>query len=123
MTEFKPPGWPSLVPRLFADDPARLAEFLKRAFGATGDVQSGRPSEIWIDGSVVLVSDGGGVRDATASVFYLYVEDCEATYATALSAGATSAEPPGDTPYGDRRAIIVDPAGNSWQIATRRAGG
>jgi uncharacterized glyoxalase superfamily protein PhnB len=29
-------------------------------------------------------------------------------------------EPPGDMPYGDRRAMVEDRWGNVWQIATFR---
>jgi PhnB protein len=121
MPDFKPPGWPSLVPRLFAADSDRLAVFLKSAFGAEGDIQAGRPTELVIDGSVVLVSDGGGVREPTASFLYLYVPNCDETYARALSAGAASVEAPLDTTYGDRRATVRDPGGNTWQIATKRS--
>jgi len=33
---------------------------------------------------------------------------------------ARSVEKPMDTPYGDRRATVLDPWGNIWQIATHR---
>ena len=36
----------------------------------------------------------------------------------ALQAGARSLEEPSDTPYGDRRGMIKDEWGNTWQIAT-----
>ena len=36
----------------------------------------------------------------------------------ALESGAVCIEEPAQTPYGDRRAMIVDPFGNEWQIAT-----
>jgi uncharacterized glyoxalase superfamily protein PhnB len=49
---------------------------------------------------------------------YLYVADTDATYKRALKAGAVSLEKPTDMPYGDRRAMIKDPFGNDWQIAT-----
>ena len=45
--------------------------------------------------------------------------DADATYARALAAGARSLEPPTDMPYGDRRAMVEDAWGNTWQIATR----
>jgi len=45
------------------------------------------------------------------------VDDPDATYATALERGATSVEPPCDTPYGDRRATFEDPYGNLYQVA------
>jgi uncharacterized glyoxalase superfamily protein PhnB len=50
----------------------------------------------------------------------LYVEDADATYQRAIVAGAVSLEAPADMPYGDRRAMIRDPGGNVWQIATFR---
>jgi uncharacterized glyoxalase superfamily protein PhnB len=34
--------------------------------------------------------------------------------------GAASLEKPMDTPYGDRRATVLDSWGNTWQIATHR---
>ena len=48
---------------------------------------------------------------------YVYVDDADQTYSRALTAGAESLEPPTDTPYGDRRAMVRDPFGNIFQIA------
>ena len=56
-------------------------------------------------------------REATSSAFYVYLEDVDAVYAAALAAGAESMETPGATPYGDRRAMVRDAWGNTWQIA------
>lgn len=36
----------------------------------------------------------------------------------ALNAGARSLEEPSDMPYGDRRCMVEDKWGNTWQIAT-----
>ena len=49
---------------------------------------------------------------------YLYVDDADRAYARALEAGARSLEPPVDPPYRDRRAMVEDPWGNVWQLAT-----
>jgi PhnB protein len=49
------------------------------------------------------------------------VKDADATYRSAIVAGATSLEAPDDMPYGDRRAMVRDPGGNVWQIATHRS--
>ena len=121
MTTYAPEGWHSVTPRLVAQDPAALVAFLKGAFSAVGELHADRPAEIWIGDSVVMVS-GVGPRDPTASFLYLYLPDTDAAYERALALGATAVEAPLDTPYGDRRAMIVDPAGNAWQIATRRNG-
>jgi PhnB protein len=48
---------------------------------------------------------------------YVYVADVEATHARALALGARQLEAPLDTPYGDRRSMIEDTWGNTWQIA------
>ncbi|MEK6301729.1 MAG: VOC family protein [Acidobacteriota bacterium] len=117
MTKSIPEGWHSVTPRLVAHDAARLVDFLKHAFGATGDLRTDIPSVIRIGDSIVMVS-GVGPRDAMPAFLYLYVDDIDATYQRALQAGAVSLEEPQDLPYGDRRAMIEDPCGNVWQIAT-----
>ena len=114
-----PDGWHSITPRLVADDAHALVAFLKDAFGAVGEWPSEGPAQLRIGDSQVMVSDSGP-RPATEAFLYLYVEDAEATFRRAIAAGATSLEPPGDMPYGDRRAMVRDPAGNVWQIATYR---
>ena len=47
------------------------------------------------------------------------MEDADTTYHRAIDAGAFSVEEPGDTPYGDRRAMVRDQFGNVFQIAHR----
>jgi uncharacterized glyoxalase superfamily protein PhnB len=96
-----------------------LVEFLKQAFGASGDFRTDRPSVIRIGDSLVMVSSVGS-RDATAAFLYLYVDDIDLTYQRALAAGAVSLEEPQDVPYGDRRGMVKDPCGNVWQIATHK---
>jgi PhnB protein len=114
-----PKGWHSVTPRLVVHDPAKLVLFLKRAFGATGDFTADGPALIRIGDSIVMVS-GVGPRDAMPAFLYLYVDDIDATYRRALEAGAVSLEEPEDMPYGDRRAMVKDPCGNDWQIATHK---
>jgi len=114
-----PDGWHTLTPRLFADDPARLIAFLRTVFGATGEVQTERPSELRIGDSMLMVGDTR-VRAAMPAFLYVYVDDADATWRAAIDAGARSLEDPLDTPYGDRRGMVEDAWGNVWQIATRR---
>jgi uncharacterized glyoxalase superfamily protein PhnB len=49
---------------------------------------------------------------------YLYVNDVDDTYRHSLEAGAISIQAPADQPYGDRTALVRDPFGNSWNLAT-----
>jgi len=121
MTKSIPDGWHSLTPRLVVHDPAKLVQFLKQAFGATGDLRTDIPSVLKIGDSQVMIS-GAGARDAMSAFLYLYVDDADATYRRALAAGAVSLEEPGDMSYGDRRAMVEDPCSNIWQIATHVAG-
>jgi uncharacterized glyoxalase superfamily protein PhnB len=103
-----------------AHDVARQVEFLKEAFGATGDFQPDMPCQIRIGDSLVMVS-GVGVRHAMPAFLYLYVDDIDATYERALQAGAESLESPQDMPYGDRRGMVRDPC-NIWQRHSQRRG-
>jgi PhnB protein len=120
MSRTTPEGWHNLTHRIVVRDPAALVRFLKDAFGARGEHRADAPSQMRIGDSLVMVS-GVGPRAETASFLYLYVDDADATYRRALEAGATSLEAPQDTPYGDRRAMVTDPFGNDWQIATYRS--
>lgn len=117
MAKSIPAGWHSVTPRLVAHDPARLVEFLKQTFRATGDFRTHSPSVIKIGDSLVMVS-GVGPREAMPAFLYVYVDDIDAAYRRSLEAGAVSLEEPQDLPYGDRRAMVEDPCGNVWQIAT-----
>jgi uncharacterized glyoxalase superfamily protein PhnB len=119
MAKSIPKGWRSVTPRLVVHDPAKLVDFLKKAFGASGDFTADSPSVLRIGDSIVMVS-GVGPRDPMPAFLYLYVDDVDATYQRALEAGAVCLEEPADMPYGDRRGMVRDPCGNDWQIATHK---
>ena len=117
MTTGVPDGWHSVTPRIVVDDVPKLVAFLKHVFGATGEVCEDRPAVLRIGDSLVMVSESGP-RDRFSAFLYAYVADVDATYRRALQAGAVSLEETLNTPYGDRRAMVKDPCGNIWQIAT-----
>ena len=117
MTKGIPEGWHSVTPRIVVDDAAKLVAFLQRVFGATGDFRTETPSVIRIGDSLVMVS-ASGERDPIPAFLYVYVEDVDGTYERALEAGAVPLEEPSEMPYGDRRGMVKDPWGNTWQIAT-----
>jgi PhnB protein len=117
MVERLPKGWHTVTPRLIVHDPAKLVRFLEDAFEATGEYAENAPSLMRIGDSIVMVS-GAGPRKPMPAFLYLYVDDVDATYRRSLEAGAVSHEEPQPTPYGDRRAMVTDPCGNDWQIAT-----
>jgi uncharacterized glyoxalase superfamily protein PhnB len=113
-------GYHTITPRMIVPDTAAAVAFLRTVFDAEGEVVDGRPAELRIGDSMVMVSTIGE-RDAFPAFLYIYVPDADATYARAMAAGATSIEEPQDTPYGDHRAMIRDSFGNVYQIATRSA--
>jgi PhnB protein len=115
MSKSRPDGWHTVTPRLFTDDVAGLAEFLKSVFAATGELRSEAPTEMRIGDSILLIG-----RGRHPAFLYVYVENADQTYERAIRAGAESLERPADMPYGDRRATVRDPWRNTWQIATYR---
>jgi uncharacterized glyoxalase superfamily protein PhnB len=118
MNNVAPNGWHTLTPRIVVDDPAGLIAFLKRVFGAAGDFQADRPSQISIGDSFVMIS-GSGPRETFPAFLYVFVDDADATCQRTLEAGAVSLEEVWDTPYGDRRGMLRDQWGNVWRVAAR----
>ena len=117
MAKHVPAGWPSVVPRIAVDNPGALVAFIQHVFGAVGEFHPERPSELRISDSLIMV--GSTIeREAMPAFLYVYVEDADAVFRRAMDRGAKSLEEPQDMPYGDRRAMIRDPWGNTWQIAT-----
>ncbi len=112
-------SWPSVTPRLVANGAEQLVAFVKRVFNARGDYQTSRPTELWIGESVLLISEVD-VRGPQTAFLYVYVADADATFRAAVDAGARAIDEPWDTPYGDRRGMVEDAWGNTWQIATAR---
>ena len=49
---------------------------------------------------------------------YVYVEDVDATFEKAVSAGAKVLDPVMDQFWGDRHGRLQDPFGHKWNIAT-----
>jgi len=116
-----PEGFHTVTPRMFVDDVQAEVEFLRAVFDAAGDVEPDRPVELRIGDSMVMVS-GVLERGAFPAFLYVYVDDTDATHARAVAAGAATLEAPSDQFYGDRRAMVRDPQGNVFQIATRLPG-
>jgi len=116
-----PLGWHSLTPRIVAPNAKGLVDFLCYVFGAEGKYESERPSTITIGDSKLMVSEAGE-RKPSAAFLYVYVQDPDAVYRRALAHGVTTIEEPLETPYGDRRCMIEDRWGNTWQIARHQHG-
>jgi uncharacterized glyoxalase superfamily protein PhnB len=101
--------------------------FLERAFGFTRGVVlqdgDGRPryAEMRHGQSVIMLIHKGDQATATsgAPALYTYVPDVDRAAAQAREAGAGVADAE-DRPWGDRAAVITDPDGYRWVLATFR---
>jgi uncharacterized glyoxalase superfamily protein PhnB len=101
---------------LVVDNVPAQVDFLRRVFDATGELEPGRPVEMRIGDSLIMISPTTE-RDAFSGFLYIYVDDADRAFEAALEAGATAIEAPLDTSYGDRRAMVLDAFGNVFQIA------
>jgi PhnB protein len=92
--------------------------FLRTVFAATGELHGGRPAEMRVGDSLVMVSEPGE-REAFSVFLDISVDDADRTFERAVAAGAATLERPLDTAYGDRRAMVRDSFGNVFQVAHR----
>jgi PhnB protein len=101
-----------------------MIEFLQKAFGAVEVYRAQSPdgvvhyAQVRIGDSIIGMSEAHGPYQPAPATLHLYVPDADAVYERALSAGATSIQPPTDQPYGDRSGGVTDPFGNRWFVAT-----
>jgi PhnB protein len=119
---FQPDGRHTVTPRIITPKPEEMVHFVKEVFRGQGEFHVNRPAEIRIGDSLIMISDGGGLREPVSAFLYVYVENVDETYQRAVEGGAETLELPSDQPYGDRRAMVKDPWGNLWQIASRKYG-
>src|SRR5262245_3749590 len=121
-----PKGYHTLQPVLRLDDAKAAIEFYKKAFGATqrGDVMYSPDGEhVWhaelaLGDTVLMVSDTFAQEKSTSASFYMYVNDVDAVFARATTAGAKETMKLEDTFWGDRLGQVEDPFGNKWSLAT-----
>jgi uncharacterized glyoxalase superfamily protein PhnB len=104
---------------MFVDDVEQAVTFLRSVFGAIAKVEAGRPTDVHIGDSVILVSSSAE-RERFPAFLYVYVNNADATHRKAVRAGARTIEEPVDTPYGDRRCMFEDASGNVYQVAHRQ---
>ena len=124
-----PPGSPSVVPYLVVDRSPDLPDFLVRAFGAEVLYRmpeapaGGFHAEVKIGDAQVMMGGMLPRQDPTIpAALHLYVPDVDATFRRAVEEGAQPIFPPTDQFYGDRESGVKDPFGNTWYIATHKAG-
>jgi PhnB protein len=119
-----PEGPRSVQPFLHCDDAHKMMAFLKAAFGAESEGVAESPegrvlhATVEINYATIEVEDADRERQPMPGYFHVYFRDVDKAYAAALGAGASSLEAPVDKDYGERAAIVQDPFGNTWFLAT-----
>jgi uncharacterized glyoxalase superfamily protein PhnB len=123
---YRPDGFHTVNPYLFASEPEVLIDFLKRAFRArethrTLDPQNGGLANciLKIGDSSFMISQAREPFVNMQTSFYLFVNDVDSIHLQALGAGGTEVFGPADMTYDDRQSGIQDPEGNYWWISKR----
>jgi len=81
-------------------------------------------AELMHNDSVVMLGPENPERGAhapsgpTAHTIYMYVEDVDSVANRAANLGAKVVDPVKDQFWGDRTAVLIDPQGHSWMLAT-----
>lgn len=116
-------------------DSQKAMDFYKKAFGAKVlDVFHNlngpgiMHATIQIGDSILMMGDeicGPQMKSAETTgnspvSFFVYVQDADAAFKQAVSAGATVNMPMSDMFWGDRAGSLKDPFGYSWMVATHK---
>jgi PhnB protein len=119
-----PEGCSSVMPWIISRDTAKLLDFMKQAFGAQ-ELSRASNADGTIGHAEARIGDSivgaFGTREGwpdTPCFLRLYVEDADAVYQQALSAGAISVTEMTSLFWGDRGGRVRDPLGNIWWIQT-----
>ena len=121
---YKPDGYTDVTPWIIGRDTAGLMDFLARAFGAKeiARLEEGGVighAEMRIGDAVVMMFDAPkGDWPETPAFLRLYVTDADATFETAVKAGATPVTKVTHLAFGDRVGRVRDPYGNLYWIQT-----
>lgn len=129
-----PEGYHTATPYLIVKGAGQAIEFYKKVFGATEIMRFPMPdgrvghAEIKIGNSFLMMADehpemgyvGPKTLGGTSVSIMLYVEDADATFNRAVSAGAKAEQKMEDKFYGDRSGTVMDPFGHRWTISTHK---
>ncbi len=126
-----PRRYATVTPYLYINGAAQAIDFYRRAFGAVEIFRMpwGEKighAEIKIRDMILMLADeapehgvlGPRSRGGTTANYLIYFDDVDAATKRAELCGAKVVRPPTDQFYGDRTAVIEDPFGHSWTLAT-----
>jgi PhnB protein len=121
-----------VYPYLRVHNTGEAIDFYARAFGATELFRLTEPSgrighaEIKIGPATLMLSDEypeNGIRGpralgGTTFCMHLHVDDADAAFERAVTAGAAVIRPLQDQFYGERSGTVLDPFGHEWLLGS-----
>jgi PhnB protein len=118
-----PDGSHTLTPQISTKDAKSAVAFYEKVLGAEILHQMALPDGTVMHAALRLGDSTFFVAEAkdfppTSSNTYVYVRDVDAAYGRAIAGGAKSVSAVTDMFWGDRWAMVADPYGNVWQLAT-----
>jgi uncharacterized glyoxalase superfamily protein PhnB len=128
-----PEGYHTVTPTFTFKDSRKALDFYKKALGAVETFVMPGPggkgvmhASMKIGNSNIMMGDESREMPCRSAQtlggspvsFYLYVEDADAAFKKAVTAGASVLMPLQDAFWGDRTGTVKDPFGHSWTFAT-----
>lgn len=126
----------TLIPTLTVNNADAAIAFYQKAFEARSeghvmrgpDGKSVMHAELFFGEMKIFLNDempnmgayGPTHFGGSSTSLYLYVPDVDQVYGDAIANGAKSGMPPADQFWGDRFAMVIDPFGHRWGIATTK---
>jgi PhnB protein len=125
-----PDGYHAISPALTCRNASQAIDFYKKVFGAKEIMRMGEPggivmhAELQIGDSKIFLNDEiPGMASAPVPgsgnpiYLFLYSEDVDRVFESAVAAGSKVAMPLENQFWGDRYGKIVDPYGHMWGLA------
>lgn len=130
----KQPGYSWISPYLLVNDVEAAVKFYEKAFGFNKKQMMPGPegnivhAELTYQGQTIMLGKAGAfgenIQPPIASgmkspiSLYVYCDEVDKFYDTAVTAGAKSLQAPDDTFWGDRMCCLQDSEGYIWHFAT-----
>ncbi|WP_378186093.1 VOC family protein [Aquimarina sp. W85] len=117
-------GHQQAMPYLVVNKAEDFIDFMRKIFNAQEMLRrldknhKIQHSEFKIGESTIFLTEASVYNPSRPGSMYVYVEDTDATFHTALELGATTLMQPAEEDNGAREAGFIDPFGNHWWIAT-----
>ncbi|NML40804.1 VOC family protein [Chitinophaga sp. G-6-1-13] len=118
-----PAGHHTVIPYLMLENASDFLTFAQEVFQAKlshvslHDDKLVRHAELVIGDSTIMACNARDQWKAQPGQLFIYVEDADASFQTALDHGALTVMELSDQPYG-RTCGVKDPCGNTWWITS-----